>query len=69
MVLHVSQPPVAGVAHVVESLARDQVEQGWQVHVACPGDGYLAVRSGAVGVHIHAWEATRGPGRTVAEWN
>src|SRR5215218_6805770 len=66
VVLHVSQPTVAGVPHVVETLARDQVGQGWQVHVACPSDGYLADRLAAVGVHVHAWEATRGPGRTVA---
>lgn len=64
-VVHVSQPTVAGVPHVVESLVRDQVEMGWRVHVACPADGYLADRVSATGAHVHAWEATRGPGPSV----
>jgi glycosyltransferase involved in cell wall biosynthesis len=66
VVLHVSQPTVAGVPRVVETLARDQVESGWQVHVACPSDGYLADRLAGSGVHVHVWEATRGPGPSVA---
>lgn len=60
-VLHVAQPTAAGVPHVVEALARDQVEQGWRVHLACPSDGYLADRSAAAGVKVHAWEAIREP--------
>jgi glycosyltransferase involved in cell wall biosynthesis len=61
-VLHVAQPTTAGVSHVVEALARDQVAQDWRVHVACPSDGYLADRAAAAGVEVHTWEATREPG-------
>jgi glycosyltransferase involved in cell wall biosynthesis len=66
-VLHVSQPSVAGVPAVVESLARDQTEHGWQVDVACPGGGALAERLSGLGVRVHPWEATRGPGRSVRD--
>ena len=66
VVLHVSQPTVAGVPRVVEALARDQVAAGWQVHLACPSDGSLADRLAPAGVGVHVWEATRGPGPSVA---
>jgi glycosyltransferase involved in cell wall biosynthesis len=64
-VVHVSQPTVAGVPHVIEALVRDQVERGWRVHVACPADGYLADRVSLTGAHVHRWEATRGPAPSV----
>jgi glycosyltransferase involved in cell wall biosynthesis len=51
---------------VVETLALDQVGRGWEVHLACPSDGSLVDRLSAAGVHVHAWEATRGPGAAVA---
>jgi glycosyltransferase involved in cell wall biosynthesis len=52
---------------VVEALARDQVEQGWSVHLACPSGGYLADRTAAAGVQVHTWEATREPAASLAQ--
>lgn len=65
-VLHVSQPTSAGVANVVLSLIRDQVARGWDVHVACPIDGYLGVSSREVGATHHRWDAVRSPGPSIA---
>ncbi len=62
-VLHVSQPVEAGVAVVLAELAEYQHASGWDVHVACPAAGWLAGRLGEVGITVHIWEATRGPGR------
>lgn len=59
--LHVSQPVTAGVAEVAAHLVADQVERGWDVHLACP-DGPLADRAGAAGARVHRWAATRAPG-------
>lgn len=62
-VLHVSQPIEDGVATVVSSLARQQVAHGWDVHVACPPQGWLAEQVSAAGAHQVDWAATRQPGR------
>lgn len=64
-VVHVSQPVEAGVAAVVLELAAAQRERGWRVDVACP-PGWLADRVRDVGVRVHPWSATRGPGPSVA---
>jgi glycosyltransferase involved in cell wall biosynthesis len=61
VVLHVSQPVTAGVAVVVTQLVADQVERGWDVHVACP-EGWLADRAAALGAVVHHWAAGRSPG-------
>src|SRR5918992_983592 len=67
-VLHVSQPTVAGVPHVVASLVRDQVARGWDVSVACPPRGSLPDLVRAEGAAYLHWLATRQPGpRSVAE--
>jgi glycosyltransferase involved in cell wall biosynthesis len=64
--LHVSQPVEAGVAHVVLALVADQVERGYDVHVACPPGPGLAERARALGATVHAWAAGRSPGPAVA---
>src|SRR5918992_1011870 len=61
-VLHVSQPTVAGVPHVVASLVRDQVARGWDVSVACPPRGSLPDLVRAEGAAHLRWLATRQPG-------
>jgi glycosyltransferase involved in cell wall biosynthesis len=67
-VLHVSQPTVAGVPHVVASLVRDQVARGWDVSVACPPRGSLPDLVRAEGATHLRWPATRQPGpRSMAE--
>jgi glycosyltransferase involved in cell wall biosynthesis len=65
-VVHVSQPVVAGVAAVVLKLAAAQRELGWRVDVVCP-PGWLADRVRDVGVPVHPWFATRGPGPSTAK--
>lgn len=60
-VLHVSQPVTAGVAAVAAHLVADQVQRGWDVHLACPA-GPLAARAVDAGARVHLWEATRSPG-------
>ncbi len=57
--LHVSQPTTAGVAGVVENLVADQVQNGWDVVVACPAQGSLADATRMVGARIHTWPAIR----------
>ncbi len=59
--LHVSQAVEAGVAHVVEDLARGQVLDGWSVTVACP-PGELVDLAHRAGAETVAWRASRGPG-------
>jgi glycosyltransferase involved in cell wall biosynthesis len=67
-VLHVSQPTVAGVPHVVANLVRDQVAWGWHVSVACPPTGSLPDLIRAEGATHLRWPATRQPGhRSLAE--
>ncbi len=61
-VLHVTQPVTEGVAVVVADLALHQHAAGWDVHVACPPDGWLAGRLAEHGVRVHTWHATRSPG-------
>ena len=64
-VLHVSQPTVAGVAHLVRSLVEDQSRRGMDVSVACPPTGELWGDARAAGVTTLAWPATRSPGPSV----
>lgn len=64
-VLHVSQPVEAGVANVVVALAADQVDRGYDVHVACPSGPGLPGRVMEVGAFHHAWAAGRNPGPSV----
>lgn len=64
-VLHVSQPVEAGVANVVVALAADQVDRGYDVHVACPTAPGLAGRVMGLGATHHAWAAGRNPGPSV----
>ncbi len=61
-VLHVSQPTDAGVARCVIGFATDQARRGWQVSVACPGDGTLAEAVTGSGVSHIPWPAARAPG-------
>lgn len=62
-VLHVSQPTEAGVANVVLEYAAEQVERGWDVHLAAPGDeGYVGSTIEATGATHHSWSASRAPG-------
>ena len=64
-VLHVSQPTVDGVAHVVLSHVRDQVNRGWSVTVACPSSGFLADGANGVGAAVAPWSSNRSPGPSV----
>jgi glycosyltransferase involved in cell wall biosynthesis len=64
-VLHVSQPVEAGVANVVVALAADQIERGYDVHVACPPGPGLTGRVLEAGTTHHAWSARRNPGPSV----
>ncbi|PWW67095.1 glycosyltransferase involved in cell wall biosynthesis [Actinokineospora spheciospongiae] len=67
-VVHVTQPVEAGVAAVVLHLAVAQRDLGWSVGIACPPSGWLPERARAVGIPVHPWPATRGPGPgTLAE--
>ncbi len=61
-ILHVSQPVDAGVAVVLADLAEFQQAQGWDVHVACPPDGWLGERLAEAGIPVHPWSADRSPG-------
>lgn len=67
-ILHVSQPVDAGVAVVLAELAEYQQASGWDVHVACPPDGWLPERLRTSQVTLHRWRAGRAPGpSSVAE--
>ena len=67
-ILHVAQPVDAGVPRVVVDLVRDQVGRGWDVVVACPGDGWLPEAAQRAGARHVPWPASRAPGpRTVVE--
>ncbi|MEV1295986.1 glycosyltransferase [Pseudonocardia sp. NPDC049635] len=66
-VLHVAQPTVAGVYGYVLAAACHQRELGWEVHVACPGDGLLSGALTAAGIEHVRWAATREPGPALAE--
>jgi len=65
-ILHVAQPTTAGVPRVVVDLVADQASRGWDVHVACPSDGWLAEEAAHAGARWHPWAATRWPGPDVA---
>jgi glycosyltransferase involved in cell wall biosynthesis len=60
--LHVSQPTAAGVAVAVYNLVRYQQRVGLDVHLACPGDGWLGDRAAAIGAEVHGWPSSRNPG-------
>jgi glycosyltransferase involved in cell wall biosynthesis len=64
-VLHISQPTDAGVARFVIEHARRQAAAGWQVHLACPPDGWLPQDARAAGLVLHEWPARREPTRGV----
>ena len=61
-VLHVSQPTDGGVAAVVRDLARHQLAQGVQTHVATPPGSPLSAAFIGTGVAAHPWAASRSPG-------
>ncbi len=65
-VLQVSQPVVDGVAVVVGDLTHYLAEDGWDVAVACPPDGYLPDRIHDMGAPVLPWQASRNPGPTAA---
>jgi glycosyltransferase involved in cell wall biosynthesis len=58
----VAQPTDGGVAGVVVQLVADQVGAGWDVAVACPPVGPLAVAAARAGARVLAWPAERGVG-------
>jgi glycosyltransferase involved in cell wall biosynthesis len=61
-VLHVVQPNlVGGLTQYVENLVSDQTRRGWRAVVACPAEGVLAPRLGAIGVEHRRWDAVRDP--------
>ncbi len=61
-VLHVAQPTTAGVAQVVLQLVEDQVQRGWKVWLASPGNGRLLAAAGEKGAVALQWDARRSPG-------
>jgi glycosyltransferase involved in cell wall biosynthesis len=61
-VLLVSQPTITGVAQCVLDWSTGLAERGWDVHVACPDDGWLGQACSLAGVTTHLWSATRSPG-------
>ncbi|MFF8383821.1 glycosyltransferase [Streptomyces kanasensis] len=63
--LHVVQPGDGGVARVVADVVGAHVAQGMRVAVACPPGTPLATAVLARGAELHAWPATREPGRHV----
>ncbi|HVF32733.1 MAG TPA: glycosyltransferase [Acidimicrobiales bacterium] len=68
-ILHVAQPVDHGVARCVAALAADQVERGWQVTVACPGEGWLPDEVKRAGARLAVWPAVRAPHAGLAqEW-
>jgi len=64
-VLHVVQPPDAGVPQVAGDLVADQVRRGWEVTVACPHECDLRGSAEEVGARYLRWEAKRAPGPSV----
>jgi glycosyltransferase involved in cell wall biosynthesis len=45
-----------------------QQERGWSVAIVCPSVGWLAEQARTLGIEVHTWTATRGPGlRSLAE--
>ena len=56
-VLHVSVPTSGGVATVVTSYVRDQVERGWNVAVACPSRGDLGYAAREAGATVRWWRS------------
>jgi glycosyltransferase involved in cell wall biosynthesis len=60
-VLHVAQPTMAGVPHVVAGLVEEQVGRGWRVTVAAPEGGDLGRLVRAAGGRHVSWTAGRSP--------
>ncbi|MEV6241568.1 glycosyltransferase [Lentzea sp. NPDC051838] len=58
-----TQPVEAGVAKVVLDLVLAQRAAGWDVHVICPPEGWLADQLD----EIHPWPATRSPSTALRE--
>ena len=64
-VLHVAQPTEAGVPTCVLQFARDQVDRGWRIAVACPPSGDLPAWLGRDEIAHEPWPASRDPGASV----
>jgi glycosyltransferase involved in cell wall biosynthesis len=64
-VLLVSQPTITGVAQCVLDWSTGLAERGWDVHLACPEDGWLSQACSQAGITTHDWSATRSPGPSV----
>lgn len=64
-VLMVSQPTITGVAQCALDWSTGLAERGWDVHVACPDDGWLSQACSQAGITTHHWSATRSPGPSV----
>lgn len=66
-ILHVTQATESGgLVNVVLNILRDQVDRGWDVHLACPGDGELLGAATAItGVIVHPWPSVRSPFRNL----
>ena len=62
-VLMVSQPTVAGVAQCVMDWSIGLRQRGWNVIVACPGDGWLGTGLMDSDVDVRHWDAVRSPVR------
>jgi glycosyltransferase involved in cell wall biosynthesis len=65
-VLHVTQPTDAGVGAYVAGLGADQARRGWEVVVACPGEGPLAEEVTSLGISRLDWPADRAAGANAA---
>lgn len=66
VVLIVSQPGSAGVAHVIADHVRWARAAGWRCVVACDPDSRLAVLAQKGGAHVAPWRAHRTPTRGLA---
>lgn len=65
-VLHVCESTLGGIGIFIRDLAFDQVARGHQPAVAVPDSGPLLDELVAGGVRVFRWNATSGPGPTVA---
>jgi len=63
--LHISQPGSAGVARVAIEQATYEAKRGWDVHIACPSDSWLALEATQRGLGHVPWESERSPVRGV----
>lgn len=65
-ILHVCQPPEAGVPRYVADVVPRLAARGWTVHVAAPAASIVHRATEASPVQTHAWEAGRDPGPSTA---